>query len=85
MPWLPARRSSLLQFANQLDFMFVTPDMVRMNIEDEAQYNPIFAFLDREFDNWAVNEKLAKVAHFVWRVLVFGEKTSFLCDAMLIK
>ena len=56
--------------------MFVTPDMVRMNIEDEAQYNPIFAFLDREFDNWAVNEKLAKVAHFVWRVLVFGDLQS---------
>ena len=53
--------------------MFVTPDMVRMNIEDAAQYNPIFSFLDREFDNWAVNEKLAKVAHFVWRVLVFGD------------
>jgi hypothetical protein len=34
--------------------------MIRQNVEDDAKYTSVFSFLDREFDNWAVNEKLAK-------------------------
>jgi hypothetical protein len=35
--------------------------MIRTNIDDENSYAPIFALLDREFDTWAINERLAKV------------------------